>query len=195
MRLDRDEFTVIFDASRITSDTLIQTIQETGYSAQLVTISTPQETTPQPSVPTDLEPLASALREAEQKHKPLLVEFRANWCIPCKRMERETFRDPTVVDLLSLYVVLTIDTDEQTELAKAFGIAGIPDIRLLSPNGEHHKQLQGFQTATAIIPELQIFLDHQEHSSPLPVSKKQGRNTEVKKVAKSAEVVSISRSE
>lgn len=195
MRLDRDEFTVIFDASRITSETLIQTIQETGYHAQLVTISTPQETTPQPPVPIDLEPFASALREAEQKHKPLLVEFRANWCTPCKRLEQETFRDPTVIDLLSLYVVLTIDTDEQTELAKAFGIAGIPDIRLLSPNGERHKQLQGFQTATTIILELQIFLDHQEHSSPLPVSKKQERNTEVKKVTKSAEVVSISRSE
>jgi len=163
MRLDRDEFAVIFDASRITSDTLIQTIQETGYSAQLVTTSNPQETTPRPPVPTDLEPLASALREAEQKHKPLLIEFRANWCTPCKRMEQETFRDPTVVDLLSLYVVLTIDTDEHIELAEAFGIVGIPDIRLQSLNGQRHKQLQGFQTANAIIPELQMFLDNQEH--------------------------------
>jgi len=57
-----------------------------------------------------------------------------------------------------VHVVLKIDTDEHIKLAESFGVTGLPDIRLLSADGKRKKQLHGFQTVDAIIPELEAFL-------------------------------------
>ena len=160
MHLDRDEFTVVYNSSQITTDALIQTIKDTGYTARIVTgeLESPiEESTSQ--IPTDLEPLATTIREAMEKQKPILLDFHAAWCAPCRRMETETFTNKEVAALLDRYVVLKIDTDEHTKLSESFGVTGLPDIRLLSANGQRQKQLQGFQTVDAIIPELETFLD------------------------------------
>ena len=159
MHLDRDEFAVTFISSQITTDTLIQTITDTGYTAQIATHESNSKNGHSSPIPPDLEPLATALREATEKQKPVLLDFHAAWCAPCRRMENETFTDKQVAALLDRYVVLKIDTDEHIELTKSFGVAGLPDIRLLSTDGQRQKQLQGFQTVDALMAELESFLD------------------------------------
>jgi len=159
MHLDRDEFTVTYDSSQATTDALLQTIKDTGYTAQIVTDeSEPPVERSTSEIPTDLEPLATALREAKEKQKPILLDFHAAWCGPCRRMEREIFTNEQVAALLDRYIVLKLDTDEHIKLAESFGVAGLPDIRLLSADGLIQKQLQGFQAVSVIIPELEAFL-------------------------------------
>ena len=158
MHLDRDEFAVTYNSSETTTDALIKIIKDAGYTAQIITAKTMPKGERSSAVPTDLEPLASALRESKAKRKPLLLDFYASWCAPCRRMENETFTDKQVAALLDEFIVLKIDTDEHVKLTESFGVAGLPDIRLMSADGQRQKQLQGFQAVGTLVSELETFL-------------------------------------
>lgn len=159
MHLERDEFTVTYNPAKSTPNAIIQTIIETGYTARIVTAkSLSQDQIPASPNPSDVEPLATALREARESRKPILLAFHADWCAPCKRMENETFSDKRVVAMLEQYVVLKVNTDEHIELSESLGVVGLPDIRLVSSDGQRQVQLQGFQSVDSLVPELKTFL-------------------------------------
>ena len=45
--------------------------------------------------------LITALEIAEEKGKPLFVEFEADWCLPCKIMSEEVFTHQETADLFN----------------------------------------------------------------------------------------------
>ena len=73
--------------------------------------------------------------------KPAIVDFYATWCGPCKMVA------PILDELAKEYdgqiVIYKVDTDKETELARAFGIRSIPSILFIPMNGkpEMHREL------------------------------------------------------
>ena len=74
-----------------------------------------------------------------QDEKPVLVDFFATWCGPC-RMFAPTF-DEFAADHDEVACV-KIDVDQLGEIAKRFGIMSIPTI-ILFKNGEPAKKNVG----------------------------------------------------
>jgi thioredoxin 1 len=74
-----------------------------------------------------------------QGEKPVLVDFFATWCGPC-RMFAPTF-DEFAADHDEVACV-KIDVDQLGEIAKRFGIMSIPTI-ILFKNGEPAKKNAG----------------------------------------------------
>ena len=66
--------------------------------------------------------------------KPAIVDFYATWCGPCKMVA------PILDELAKEYdgqiVIYKVDTDKETELARAFGIRSIPSILFIPMNGK-----------------------------------------------------------
>lgn len=66
--------------------------------------------------------------------KPVFIDFYADWCGPCKMV------GPIVEELAEEYKdkvdVYKINTDEEAELASAFGIQSIPTLIFIPMNGE-----------------------------------------------------------
>ena len=73
-------------------------------------------------------------------------------------MIKETFPDPKVAPLLEQCVLVKVDTDEHPGLSQKFGVVGLPDIRLLTPDGEETRRLRDFQNPDAFASELETLL-------------------------------------
>jgi thioredoxin 1 len=85
----------------------------------------------------------SALIEARQSEKPLLVVFSAAWCSPCKRMKREVWPDEQVVQAVEKdYVPLYVDIDEQqqADVTARYQVRAIPAVFIVNANGDIIRQ-------------------------------------------------------
>jgi len=158
MRLEREEFIVTFDATRASVASLLATIKKAGYTAQLVDKQAASAKPALTALPSGFALLDEALARARAERKLLVLDFTAEWCAPCQRMEKTTFVDARMTALLQRCVRLKVDTDAQPELAQKFGVVGLPDIRLATPDGSIVRGLRGFLDAAALAAELEAAL-------------------------------------
>lgn len=91
---------------------------------------------------------------SSKSQKPLLIDFGAEWCGFCKKLDRETFADDAVIRLLSeSFIAVKVDTDKEPELAKKYAIGGLPTLIFLGPTGEVLSRLEGFRPAETFLKE------------------------------------------
>jgi len=102
-----------------------------------------------------------ALERSRQLDKPLLIEFSADWCEPCKRLHRETFIDPDVVDISERFVMLEFDTTSRSaevmELVKEYRVEFLPAFVILNSDGtlKPDSLRNGFMDAREFVAYLQ----------------------------------------
>lgn len=79
------------------------------------------------SVDVDSKNFATAVVEASHQ-RPVLVDFFAQWCGPCQMLK------PMLEKLVQEYdfVLAKVDIDRSPDLARAYQIEGVPDVRIVS---------------------------------------------------------------
>ena len=80
------------------------------------------------------------IQQAIQEGRPVFIDFFADWCIPCKELDKFTFQDKTIIDLSKNFVNLKVDLtrmgDPQVQkLKKQYNIKGVPTLVFLDKNG------------------------------------------------------------
>jgi thiol:disulfide interchange protein DsbD len=96
----------------------------------------------------------SLIAEARAQGKPVVIDFYADWCLPCKELDEKTFSDPRVAAALENFVRvkadLTLPEDETTQrLTKEYSVVGVPTIVFLDESGQEISpaRLTGFEEA------------------------------------------------
>ncbi len=92
---------------------------------------------------------SNALDKARESGQFVLIDFSAEWCLPCKELDHRTFVQPEVVDATSDIVTLRADLTESATPAvaairKQFAIKGVPTIVFLDKDGTERKDLRVF---------------------------------------------------
>lgn len=154
MDLERDLFTVTAEKDRPAEAEMIAAVEGAGFKATVARPDEPERPTREGTRPqAGAMPVLvqAALDRARREGKLVLVDFYADWCLPCKRMLKETYTDPKVVAELEHFVFLKVDTDDQPEVSKHFGVAGIPDARILKPDGSELARFVGFKSASEVL--------------------------------------------
>jgi len=81
-------------------------------------------------------------------HKAIL-DFYADWCIPCKELDKITFADVRVINKLKDFDAFKVDltktmSDETEKIRNKFNILGMPTIILYGSSGKEVKRITGF---------------------------------------------------
>ena len=102
----------------------------------------------------------TAFQLAASKNQPVLVNFYADWCIWCKRLESTTFTDPDVASLLSAsFVGLRMKIDGRGgPYAKAYKVQAPPTLLLLDKDGRELGRIPGFMPPSPFLERFNRFL-------------------------------------
>lgn len=91
---------------------------------------------------------------ARRTNRPVLYEFSAAWCAPCRTLEHEVFMDPEFADRINerFIAVKVIDTQreegqnapEVQQLMDRYGVKAFPTVVLAAPDGSAIDRVVGY---------------------------------------------------
>lgn len=83
---------------------------------------------------------ADRLEAARHAGRPQIIEFSADWCVPCHELERATFTDKQVIAAARDFAVFKVDltryhSPEAERARRDYAVAGVPTVVFLAPDG------------------------------------------------------------
>ena len=80
--------------------------------------------------------LSRAAAEAKQLNKPLIIHFYADWCGPCKKMDRNVLHSTGLLRQFGTrFVGVKLNSDHNQKLAARLGINSLPSDVFVHPDG------------------------------------------------------------
>lgn len=111
-----------------------------------------------------LEDLDREVAAASAAGRPVMLDFYADWCAECKKLERDTFPEPAVIAAMERFVLLQADVtandaDDRALLQERFGLPGPPVMLFFDTDGVERRgwRLIGFVPPQTLAAHLRGF--------------------------------------
>jgi thiol:disulfide interchange protein len=102
--------------------------------------------------------LDEGLKLASTAGKPVMVDFYAEWCGWCKKLDKDVYTDPQVKALSKNFICVKVDTDKDQASSSKFGVQGLPTIVFLKGDGTLINKIVGYQPAPEFAKSMQAAL-------------------------------------
>jgi thioredoxin:protein disulfide reductase len=91
-----------------------------------------------------------------KRNERMIIDFYADWCIPCKELDAQTFSNENVVFESQRFTCYKVDmtetlSDATEKLRNRFKIVGMPTVLVIDSKGKEVERLTGFVNATEFL--------------------------------------------
>lgn len=87
--------------------------------------------------------LPAALKMAKRTGKPVMIDFYATWCGPCKLLDKEVYTNAGVIKEAKNWISVKIDADKNAALVEKYKVTGFPTLTFIKPDGTVMKSQAG----------------------------------------------------
>lgn len=95
--------------------------------------------------------LEAARQDAKRLNRPLLLIFSSPGCGWCKKMDVETFTDPTTLFATKSYLVVRVDSSTDENVFRLYGVSETPTCLFLDPQGKETRRMSGFLSSSTFL--------------------------------------------
>ena len=103
------------------------------------------------------EDVTAARAQARTDQKPMLLNFTADWCPPCRDMTRHVYSQRPIANLITdTFVPIRVDmsplspASPQAELADHYQVQYLPTLIMTTAQGREQRRLSGFHEADKV---------------------------------------------
>lgn len=87
--------------------------------------------------------------KALKQNEKIIIDFYADWCIPCKELDAVTFSNNEVIKKTKNFTLLKVDmtksiSPEVEKLKQKFSIVGVPTVLIIDSSGKEKERITGF---------------------------------------------------
>ena len=86
------------------------------------------------------------ISEASEENRPIILDFYADWCLPCRDLDNRVFSDPTVVKLSQKFITMRLDLTKrqpfQEEILSLYKVMGVPTVIFINGEGIEERNLR-----------------------------------------------------
>jgi thiol:disulfide interchange protein DsbD len=108
------------------------------------------------------------LQRAAVEGKPVILDFYADWCVPCVGLDKGIFREEEVVELSRQFVPVRVDLTKkqpyQKEIQEKFRVKGVPTIVFINRQGKEVRGLrvESYEDAKKIKERMMTLVEKEE---------------------------------
>lgn len=93
----------------------------------------------------------------KSQKKKIFINFFAEWCGYCTKMDKGTFTDPQIVSYLNKnFISIKVDSDRESQIAARYKVRGLPSSWFVSETGEQIGNYPGYIPADNLLPILKF---------------------------------------